>query len=61
LAPGERACADCGNRIPEERLEVMPQATRCVQCQAAFERVRRRALTAQQGARRVDWSVLAES
>ncbi|MHB8587512.1 MAG: TraR/DksA family transcriptional regulator [Candidatus Dormibacteraceae bacterium] len=26
-------CEDCGVRIPEERLEVWPEATRCVRCQ----------------------------
>lgn len=25
-------CADCGQTIPEERLEVIPYATRCVAC-----------------------------
>jgi phage/conjugal plasmid C-4 type zinc finger TraR family protein len=59
-APGERACADCGRPIPAERLAILPHATRCVQCQAIFERLRRRALAAQQPARRVDWSMLTE-
>lgn len=58
--PGERACADCGQAIPAERLAILPHATRCVQCQAVFERLRRRALAAQQPARRIDWSVLGE-
>lgn len=57
---GERPCADCGRSIPAERLAILPHATRCVQCQAVFERLRRRALAAQQPARRIDWSVLAE-
>ncbi len=60
LTPGERACADCGQLIPAERLAILPHATRCVQCQAVFERLRRRALAAQQPARRIDWSMLAE-
>ena len=27
-------CEDCGERIATERLEVLPEATRCVTCQA---------------------------
>lgn len=27
-------CEDCGAVIPPERLEVLPDATRCVSCQA---------------------------
>jgi RNA polymerase-binding protein DksA len=30
-------CQDCGGRIPEARLRVMPSATRCVPCQGARE------------------------
>lgn len=30
-------CEDCGKLIPKRRLEVVPGATRCVQCQTAFE------------------------
>jgi len=30
-------CEDCGVRIPEERLEVWPEATRCVRCQRSSE------------------------
>jgi phage/conjugal plasmid C-4 type zinc finger TraR family protein len=30
-------CEDCGRRIAEERLEALPDATRCVTCQAAWE------------------------
>ena len=30
-------CEDCGARIPKERLEVWPEATRCVRCQRSSE------------------------
>ena len=32
------ACSDCGRSIPFERLKAQPTATRCVECQSAFER-----------------------
>jgi RNA polymerase-binding transcription factor len=31
-------CEDCGQKISAERLEFLPEATRCVQCQARQER-----------------------
>jgi DnaK suppressor protein len=31
-------CEDCGERISAERLAVLPEATRCVRCQARQER-----------------------
>ncbi len=31
-------CVDCGDPIPEPRLEAMPTASRCVKCQEAHER-----------------------
>lgn len=34
-------CADCGLEIPVERLEVLPFATRCVDCQGDRNRARR--------------------
>ena len=30
-------CADCGQQISEARLQVRPEAARCVECQATFE------------------------
>ena len=30
-------CEDCGQKIAEERLAAVPDATRCVACQAAWE------------------------
>ncbi|HVM26635.1 MAG TPA: TraR/DksA C4-type zinc finger protein [Mycobacteriales bacterium] len=30
-------CVDCGKQIPPARLEVRPEAARCVEDQAAFE------------------------
>jgi DnaK suppressor protein len=30
-------CEDCGRPIAEERLAALPDATRCVACQAAWE------------------------
>ena len=35
-------CEDCGHPIAEERLEVLPQAARCVDCQRREERLRSR-------------------
>jgi phage/conjugal plasmid C-4 type zinc finger TraR family protein len=31
-------CEDCGQKISAERLQFLPEATRCVQCQARQER-----------------------
>lgn len=31
-------CVDCGARVPEARLEVHPQAARCVTCETRAER-----------------------
>ena len=31
-------CEECGEKIPEERLMIMPEATRCVPCQKELER-----------------------
>jgi DnaK suppressor protein len=31
-------CEDCGQAISPERLEFLPEATRCVSCQAKEER-----------------------
>lgn len=30
-------CEDCGEQIGEDRLAILPSATRCVRCQAALE------------------------
>ena len=30
-------CIECGNPIPEKRLETFPYASRCVACQEKFE------------------------
>jgi phage/conjugal plasmid C-4 type zinc finger TraR family protein len=30
-------CEDCGQKIAPERLEALPDATRCVACQAKWE------------------------
>jgi RNA polymerase-binding transcription factor len=35
-------CEDCGQQIAPERLEALPDATRCVRCQAAWEQADRR-------------------
>lgn len=32
------SCAECGKRIPAARLQVKPEATRCVVCQTNYER-----------------------
>jgi DnaK suppressor protein len=34
-------CEDCGRRIGDERLAALPEATRCVACQAAWESTNR--------------------
>jgi phage/conjugal plasmid C-4 type zinc finger TraR family protein len=31
-------CEDCGEKIPAERLEFLPEVTRCISCQARLER-----------------------
>lgn len=33
-------CKDCGNPIPKERLEALPETERCVPCQRLYERER---------------------
>jgi RNA polymerase-binding transcription factor DksA len=30
-------CADCGRDIPAERLEAVPEAVRCIECQRLYE------------------------
>lgn len=38
IACGEYGiCMDCGNPLPEKRLETFPYAARCVACQEKFE------------------------
>ena len=34
-------CVDCGNEIPEGRLDARPDAARCVNCQAKWAKRRR--------------------
>ena len=34
-------CVDCGKPVPEGRLEVKPEAARCLACQAKRDRMRR--------------------
>jgi phage/conjugal plasmid C-4 type zinc finger TraR family protein len=34
---GYGICEDCDSPIAPERLEAMPNATRCVKCQASYE------------------------
>ncbi len=41
-------CERCGKPIPPERLEVKPEATLCVTCQAEVERLQKRGLLLQQ-------------
>lgn len=33
-----KSCAACGKSMPQERLELFPDATLCVQCQGAVDR-----------------------
>lgn len=30
-------CVDCGNKIPAARLQIKPEATRCIRCQEQYE------------------------
>jgi DnaK suppressor protein len=30
-------CEDCGSKIAPERLEALPEATRCIRCQSTWE------------------------
>jgi RNA polymerase-binding transcription factor len=34
-------CVDCGNQVPEGRLDARPDAERCVACQAKHDKARR--------------------
>ncbi|WP_295389318.1 TraR/DksA C4-type zinc finger protein [uncultured Thiodictyon sp.] len=38
LTVGREYCIDCGERIPDQRLVVVPTATRCAVCQDDEER-----------------------
>ena len=38
---GDGRCLDCGGAIGAERLEVFPDAARCVRCQASWEQANR--------------------
>jgi hypothetical protein len=33
-----RECDDCGNIIPPQRVEAIPNVTRCVRCQTEYEK-----------------------
>jgi len=35
-------CEDCSGKIAPERLEALPDATRCVSCQAEWDKTNRR-------------------
>jgi DnaK suppressor protein len=35
---GYGVCEDCSQKIAPERLEALPDSTRCVKCQAEWER-----------------------
>lgn len=37
IVKGQVVCADCGQPIPARRLEVVPGAVRCRDCQAEAE------------------------
>jgi len=40
---GYGVCEDCSGKIAPERLEALPDATRCVSCQAEWDKANRRA------------------
>jgi DnaK suppressor protein len=33
-------CTDCGDQLPDGRLEARPEASRCVRCQSKHDRMR---------------------
>ncbi|MGD8389052.1 MAG: TraR/DksA C4-type zinc finger protein [Desulfobacteraceae bacterium] len=35
--PGPRLCAECGEEIPEARIQAVPGCTLCVECQKELE------------------------
>lgn len=39
---GYGVCEDCSGKIAAERLEALPDATRCVKCQAEWDKANRR-------------------
>jgi DnaK suppressor protein len=39
---GYGVCEDCSGKIAPERLEALPDATRCVKCQAEWDKANRR-------------------
>jgi DnaK suppressor protein len=39
---GYGVCEDCSGKIAPERLEALPDATRCISCQAAWDNANRR-------------------
>ena len=39
---GYGVCEDCSGKIATERLEALPDATRCVSCQAEWDKANRR-------------------
>ena len=41
-APAESAhdCEDCGDEIPEARRQAVPGCTRCIECQAFYDKTR---------------------
>ncbi len=40
---GYGVCEDCSGKIAPERLEALPDETRCVNCQAEWDKANRRA------------------
>lgn len=53
-------CERCGKPIPPERLEVKPDATLCVTCQAEVERLQKRGLLQQMQQQRPFWGLDVE-
>jgi RNA polymerase-binding protein DksA len=53
-------CERCGKPIPPERLEVKPEATLCVTCQAEVERLQKRGLLQQMQQQRPFWGLEME-
>jgi phage/conjugal plasmid C-4 type zinc finger TraR family protein len=38
--PGSTLCMECGDLIPARRRDLLPSATRCVDCQRDYEAAR---------------------
>jgi DnaK suppressor protein len=49
-------CEECGERIPEQRLLIVPEATRCIPCQRELEKLESRIGLAKQSPSHLNWN-----